>query len=88
MVMITTWYEMIKSECESNGDDVSDLECTLNYERMHKEFDNGYGGAEGQSFTAWSTRFVYFPVCYDGAEWVGSVPRNPCDIATDHQGGW
>lgn len=26
---------------------------------------------------AWSTRRVYFPVVYDGAEWIGSAPRNP-----------
>jgi hypothetical protein len=30
---------------------------------------------------------VYFPACYDGAEWVGSVSRNPDGKATRHQGG-
>ena len=34
-----------------------------------------------------SANWVYFPICYDGAEWVGHAPRNPCDIAMEHQGG-
>ena len=50
-------------------------------------FDHGYGGARGCSFTAWTEQRVYFPVEYDGSEWIGSVPRNPCDEATPHQGG-
>lgn len=28
---------------------------------------------------------VYFPLCYDGSEWVGRVTRNPDGKATDHQ---
>jgi hypothetical protein len=51
------------------------------------DFSDSYGGEEGFSFTAWSKDKVYFPVCYDGAEWISWVPRNPCDIATTHQGG-
>lgn len=50
-------------------------------------FDTGYGSAQGPSFTAWSANRVYFPLCYDGSEWVGSAPRNPCEQACVHQGG-
>lgn len=51
------------------------------------QFDNGYGCVEGPSFTVWTEHRVIFPVCYDGSEWVVSVPRNPNDEATDHVGG-
>lgn len=55
---------------------------------LDAEFDAGYGGINGCPFTVWTKRWVYFPVVYDGAESVGSVPRNPCDVATEHVGGW
>ena len=54
---------------------------------LDKKFDAGYGSPEGEPFTLWTKDRVYFPICYDGAEWVCSVPRNPCDIATEHMGG-
>lgn len=54
---------------------------------LDREFDDGYGGAEGCSFTIWTETRVYFPVVYDGSEWISSVPRNPCDEATSHVGG-
>ena len=44
-------------------------------------------GSEGKPFTIWTANTVYFPVVYDGAEWVGSVSRNPDGKPTDHQGG-
>lgn len=50
-------------------------------------FDGGYGSPEGCPFTLWTVDFVYFPICYDGAEWVGSAPRNPRNEASGHQGG-
>jgi hypothetical protein len=51
------------------------------------EFDAGFGGTKGEPFTVWTKLQVLFPICYDGAEWVGSVSRNPDDETTDHQGG-
>jgi hypothetical protein len=51
-------------------------------------FENGYGGPEGPVFTAWTQNRVLFPVCYDGAESVSSVPRNPNGEATEHVGGY
>lgn len=56
-------------------------------EILDYEFDDGYGGTEGPSFTAWSENYVYFPACYDGSEWIATVPRNPINIATEHIGG-
>ena len=60
---------------------------TLSNQEMDIKFDEGYGCTEGLPFTAWSETRVYFPVCYDGSEWVGSVARHPCDTKTHHQGG-
>lgn len=51
-------------------------------------FDDGFGCPEGPAFTAWSQTRVLFPVCYDGAESVSSVPRDPSDEVTQHVGGY
>ena len=51
------------------------------------ETDTGYFKI-GDGSTAWTKTRVFFPVCYDGAEWVGSAPRNPSDEVTEHQGSW
>lgn len=77
------WKKMLE---EVAGEDKI-IACTLTDMQLIEEFDSGYGGEEGRSFTAWGEKYVYFPICYDGAEWVGSAPRNPCDEASEHQGG-
>lgn len=63
------------------------METTLSADDLEVSFDDGFGGSNGKSFTAWGEKYVYFPVVYDGAEWVGYAPRNPCDEATSHWGG-
>ena len=78
-----TWRKMIK---ETAGDDKI-ISCTLTDKEMDIEFNEKSSGIEGKPFTAWSERYVYFPVTYDGEEWVGRAPRNPCKQITDHQGG-
>ena len=82
-----TWREKINREMEKNGELCGLIACTLTDGQLDTPFDSGFGGIEGKPFTAWTENRVYFPVVYDGAEWVGSVPRNPCDEATEHQGG-
>lgn len=82
-----SWNSMLKNEFEQNGDDFSKMKTTLNTEDLNREFDTGFGASVGDPFTAWGERYVYFPVVYDGSEWVGSAPRNPCDTVTNHQGG-
>ena len=49
--------------------------------------DTGFGSSECPYFTVWTKNYVYFPGCYDGSEWCASVPRHPCDEATEHVGG-
>lgn len=85
---MTTWRELIRDEMTNNDEEFADLvSCTLSDEQLDVDFDSGYGGTEGAEFTAWSKNFVYFPVCYDGAEWCGSAHRNPNGKTTPHQGG-
>lgn len=78
-----TWGEMITTVAA--GDTI--IHCTLNAEQLDTPFYSGFGGTDGAAFTAWSEKYVYFPVQYDGAEWVARVPRDPCDVATEHVGG-
>ncbi len=54
---------------------------------LDREFDDGYGGTEGEPFYAWSRDWVVFPVCYDGSEWLGRVPRNPTNEQEPHHFG-
>lgn len=78
---MTTW----RKEIALHKDTI--IKCTLSEAELDIEFDDGFGGSEGKHFTAWSEKYVYFPVVYDGSEWVGRAPRNPCDEACSHVGG-
>lgn len=80
---MATWRELINDALD--GDVL--IHNTLTEEEMDVDFADGYGMSEGKPFTAWSETRVYFPVVYDGAEWVGSAPRNPCGEACRHFGG-
>ena len=80
---MTTWKQLIDKEAK----DDTIIYCTLTEDELNKEFYDSYGLSEGEAFTAWSEEYVYFPVVYDGKEWVGRVPRNPCDKPSEHFGG-
>jgi hypothetical protein len=85
---MNNWKEMLLDVMWERGETLADIEAnTMTDEEMNKEFDSGYGGTKGVSFTVWTKNTVYFPICYDGAEWVGSVSRNPDGKSTEHQGG-
>jgi hypothetical protein len=85
--MNTSWYDLLKEMMANDGEDFAQRVCTLTEEQLKVVFNNDYGGTEGAAFTAWGEKWVYFPIEYDGSEWVGHAPRNPCDIAMAHQGG-
>jgi hypothetical protein len=51
------------------------------------KFDAGYGGSEGPPVLIWTEEYVYFPVVYDGAEWLDRAPRNPRAEGQPHVGG-
>ena len=82
-----SWRELIAEEMESSNDSGPLIACTLDGAGLDRSFGCGYGCSEGAPFTAWTATRVYFPVVYDGAEWVGSAPRNPCDEESYHHGG-
>lgn len=83
----TTWRKEISFAAERADDDGTLRACTLTEEQLDLVFDAGWGGTNGIPFTAWTETRVYFPIVYDGSEWAGSAPRNPCDEPTGHQGG-
>ncbi len=85
---MATWKELIE-EGFTEGDTWEDvIYSTLSELAMNAEFDDGDGPVKGFPFTLWTKNRVYFPLSYDGAEWVGSAPRNPCDEAMTHNGGY
>lgn len=92
---ITTLRKMIQEALALAGEEWDDIVYIyvklwgdLNMDmQLDRTIDGGWGGAEAAPFTAWTEKNVYFPVVYDGCEWVTCVPRNPCDQATKHVGG-
>lgn len=83
-----TWRELITEAMSAHGESFQNVvSCTLTEAQLDEEFDAGHGSTEGSPFTLWTANRVYFPICYDGAEWVGSVSRNPDGKPTDHVGG-
>lgn len=84
---MASWDVMLAEAMAEVGDMTTIIACTRTSDEMLVQFDAGYGTENGVPFTAWSEKRVYFPACYDGSEWVASVPRNPCDEHTYHIGG-
>ena len=84
---MANWEKMLIDAFKETGDVFEEMETTLTNEELVREFDDGYGCPNGTSFTSWGEKYVYFPLVYDGAEWVGFAPRNVCDIRTSHMGG-
>lgn len=85
-----SWGEMVRAEMKEHGDSPLAIEQSVppfDTPDMTRKFDAGYGTSEGCPFTVWTKTRVYFPIVYDGAEWVGSVARNPDGNATGHFGG-
>lgn len=84
---MTTWRTLIQREMADRDEAFSDVvSTTLTDSDLDREFSDDYGGTEGLPFTLWTEKRVYFPVCYDGAEWCGSAPRQPCSEVTEHMG--
>ena len=98
---MTTWRSEITEVMAARGETFADVVAMCAAENKYDddskpydddswldlEFDGGYGGTNGAYFTVWTTKRVYFPICYDGAEWASSVSREPDGIATQHMGG-
>lgn len=68
------WHKALTVEPPLNDDRIESLSFN---DLLNQRFDDGYGGVEGADFVLITTEWVYFPICYDGAEWIGRVPRIP-----------
>jgi len=79
----TTWRKELAGAMGDHKESWGDIVGQTKF-NPDREFDPGYGSAEGEAFTIWTDKRVYFPLEYDGSEWVSSVPRNPCDEKYDH----
>lgn len=99
---MTSWRKMLLNAYNLTPDDLTYLKIGQNPdsrwdddveryptedEFWDKEFDSGYGLNEGVPFYALTKDHVYFPVNYDGSEWISRVPRNPCDDYDPHHKG-
>lgn len=86
---LVTWRELITKACENDDESFEDLVITLSDADLDEVFCSSFGEPEGKPFTAWGKNWVYFPATNEvGEEWVGQVPRNPCDIPTGHVWSW
>lgn len=82
---LTTWRKEITKYLKLNGETWNDVVShTFKDCELECEFDSVYGGSTGMAFTLWTKERVYFPVIYDGSEWIESVSRNPDGIPTSH----
>ena len=83
--MKTTWREAFE---KARGEDSSPVVAVAPDEAtLDVEFDDGWGGSCGPQALIWTEERVYFPVVYDGSEWLGSAPRNPTTEGQAHVGG-
>ena len=85
---MNTWRNLITEEMKKFGESWGDeVACTLTDEELDEEFD-ALGFIERRPFNLWTKKRVYFSLDYDCAEYCASVPRDPCNEATKHVGGW
>lgn len=82
-----TWKDMILESMEDFSESWDDVVSVAGEDGIDTPFDSGFGRINGSPFTVWTQRRVYFPVCYDGAETVGSVSRDPDGVPSTHVGG-
>lgn len=84
-----SWRELIGFAMRTHDDSWANVEVVALEEddSLDTKFDHGWGGLNGCAFTVWTQTRVYFPVSYDGSEWVESASRNPDGVAMNHVGG-
>ena len=92
--VLTCWRTEIESVMRGVGDSMDNLVAAAppadwgaDPDWLDWDFNDGFGAENGVPFLVWTDDWVYFPVCYDGSEWVGAVPRNPRNEPTEHFGG-
>lgn len=85
---MTTWREQLHKAMKEAWDSGPIVHLAPNPETFDIPFDDFSGGPEGPEILAFTAQRVYFPVVHDGAEWLGSAPRNPTDHGQPHIGGY
>jgi hypothetical protein len=83
---MTTWRQELETAMEGH-DPGPVVAVAPNEDVLDVHFNGGYGSAKGPDVLIWTERNVYFPAVYDGAEWLGSAPRNPQAEGQSHEGG-
>lgn len=84
---LTTWRKELAATMHGEQDPGPVIAYAPNEDAFDVEFDGGYGSSAGPAVLAWTESNVYFPVVYDGSEWLGSAPRNPASEGQEHLGG-
>lgn len=84
---LLTWRAELASEMASNEDPGPVIHVAPSEAVLDVEFDASYGNPHGAALLVWTEGWVYFPVFYDGSEWLGSAPRNPTPHGQPHVGG-
>ena len=84
---MTTWRAELEAERRYARDTSPVVAVAPDESVLDVSFDGGYGGSRGEPVLIWTERRVYFPVVYDGREWIGSAPRDPQAEGQPHVGG-
>lgn len=83
---MTTWRQLFDDARRDASDTSPIVQVAPNEAVLDVEFDNDFGLSEGPAVLVWTEDRVYFPVVYDGLEWLGSAPRNPTAEGQGHVG--
>lgn len=83
---MTTWRQLFVIAASEVGDGSPIVAVAPDRAAWNTEFDNDFGLSEGPPVLVWTEDRVYFPVVYDGLEWLGSAPRNPTADGQGHVG--
>ena len=83
---MTTWRKLLEEEFQIQNDSWKNIVMMAPSDGKWLDyyFDNDSNVIEGVPFTVWTKNRVYFPLSFDGSEWVGSVSKIPNGIATAH----
>jgi hypothetical protein len=86
---MTKWKTLLEICMNEHGEKLNDVISYAPTEGKWLDyyFDDDSNVIEGESFTVWTKSRVYFPVQYNGCEWVESVSKNPDGKPTHHIGG-
>ena len=90
MTDLIAWRQMIAEEMKLHGESFADCEGSVPKSDEWLDFmvDPGWaGGAPAPPFYLWTSKRVYFAVCYDQAKQVASVPRFVSDEDPTYFGG-